>query len=113
VVGEIECMKTIYIDTSVFGGNFDEEFSYWNQKFFDRVLKSKYVLIYSDVAERELEGAPDKVREFVETIPKKCIRRIELTTLKRQYHFPKSTLMKRSLEKRVEQIVFILPWLQL
>jgi len=27
-------MKTIYVDTSVFGGKFDEEFGYWTQIFF-------------------------------------------------------------------------------
>jgi len=31
-------MKTIYVDTSVFGGKFDEEFGYWTQKFFDQVI---------------------------------------------------------------------------
>jgi len=31
-------MKTIYVDTSVFGGKFDEEFGYWTQIFLEQVI---------------------------------------------------------------------------
>jgi len=64
-------MKTIYIDTSVFGGKFDIEFQYWTDRFFKKVFSSKIRLIYSDVADDELVNAPQKVKDFVKTIPKK------------------------------------------
>lgn len=72
-------MKTIYIDTSVFGGKFDLEFALWTELFFKKVFKSDLKLIYSDVAEEELSGSPQRVKDFVETIPKKNILKTELS----------------------------------
>lgn len=50
-------MKTIYVDTSVFGGKFDSEFELWTDLFFKKVISSDLKLIYSDVAEDELINA--------------------------------------------------------
>jgi hypothetical protein len=72
-------MKTIYIDTSVFGGKFDSEFTLWTEMFFKKVFDSDIKLIYSDVAEEELTNAPQSVKDFVKSIPKKNILRTELT----------------------------------
>lgn len=62
-------MKTIYVDTSVFGGLFDEEFSFWSKQFFQKVLHSDTKVIISDITIDELENAPIKIRRFVESIP--------------------------------------------
>lgn len=56
----LECMKTIYVDTSVFGGKFDAKFELWTDLFFKKVLQSEIRLILSDVAEEELRNAPDQ-----------------------------------------------------
>ena len=71
-------MKTIYVDTSVFGGKFDSEFELWTKLFFNEIFDSDMKLLYSDVAEVELKDAPLKVKDFVESIPKKNIQRVEL-----------------------------------
>ncbi len=72
-------MKTIYVDTSVFGGKFDAEFELWTELFFEKVFDSNLQLIYSDVAEEELMTAPQRVKDFVNSIPKKNIQRIQLS----------------------------------
>ncbi|MBT3209822.1 MAG: PIN domain protein [Bacteroidetes bacterium] len=72
-------MKTIYVDTSVFGGKFDYEFKLWTDLFFEKVIQSDIKLIYSDVAEEELTNAPFEVKSFVQSIPKKNILRTKLT----------------------------------
>nr|MBC8490206.1 PIN domain protein [Bacteroidota bacterium] len=72
-------MKTIYVDTSVFGGKFDPEFELWTDLFFQKVLYSDLKLIYSDIAEVELADAPQKVKDFVQSIPEKNILRTKLT----------------------------------
>lgn len=72
-------MKTIYVDTSVFGGKFDAEFKLWTDLFFKKVFDSNLQLIYSDVAEEELVNAPQKVKDFVSSIPEKNIQRIEIS----------------------------------
>lgn len=72
-------MKTIYVDTSVFGGKFDSEFELWTELFFKKVFDSNLKLIYSDVAEEELRNAPPSVKDFIKSIPTKNIERAELT----------------------------------
>lgn len=66
-------MKTIYVDTSVFGGKFDIEFELWTRLFFDKVFASDVKLIYSNVAEDELKNAPSRVKDFIRFIPEKNI----------------------------------------
>jgi hypothetical protein len=72
-------VKTIYVDTSVFGGKFDEEFGYWTQKFFNQVIKGNLILLKSDVVDDELTGSPEFVREFVDSLPGRIIQHIELS----------------------------------
>jgi hypothetical protein len=72
-------MKTIYVDTSVFGGKFDSEFELWTNLFFEKVFDSDLKLIYSDVAREEMTNAPQKVKDFVQSIPDKNILRTDIT----------------------------------
>lgn len=37
----------VYADTSVFGGCFDDEFSYESIKFFEEVAQRKFILVLS------------------------------------------------------------------
>lgn len=72
-------MKTIYVDTSVFGGKFDAEFALWTDLFFKKVFESDIELLYSDVAEEELINAPQDVRDFVKSIPERNLCQIQLS----------------------------------
>ena len=58
----------IYIDTSVFGGYFDEEFSEHTIPLFDRIINNEFTLLYSTVTQNELENAPAKVKELVKSL---------------------------------------------
>ncbi len=60
--------QRIYIDTSVFGGFFDEEFAEHTIPLFDRLKNDEFTLLYSIVTEDELETAPQKVKELVKSI---------------------------------------------
>ncbi len=60
--------QRIYIDTSVFGGYFDEEFSEHTIKLFDRIKKGEFILLYSEVTQDELENAPEKVKRLVKSL---------------------------------------------
>jgi predicted nucleic acid-binding protein len=60
--------QRIYIDTSVFGGFFDEEFAEHTIPLFDRLKNDEFTLLYSTVTEEELESAPQKVKELVKSI---------------------------------------------
>lgn len=67
--------KRVYIDTSVVGGQFDEEFSADTIPFFDAVTNEKLIVIIS----AELLRAPQQVRDFIATIPTQQVERIRLT----------------------------------
>jgi len=58
----------IYIDTSVIGGYFDDEFSNDTKKLFDEILRGEYRLVISDLTERELVNAPDKVKTLLKDL---------------------------------------------
>jgi len=59
-------VKRIYVDTSVFGGVFDEEFKEPSQKFFEQVKQGLFELVISGVVEGEISDAPDNVRNLYE-----------------------------------------------
>ena len=67
-----------YIDTSVFGGYYDPEFSADTIKFFEQIFTEQIKIVYSYLIEKELEGAPTRVRELVERIPTESL---EIVTL--------------------------------
>ena len=55
----------IYIDTSVVGGYFDEEFSEVTQALFKRLENNEIIFVVSDLLELELSRAPKNVRRAV------------------------------------------------
>ena len=71
--------QRIYIDTSVFGGYFDEEFKEHTIPLFDRIKKGEFIILYSIVTQDELENAPGKVKELVKSLSADLTRFIETT----------------------------------
>lgn len=69
----------IYIDTSVFGGFFDEEFSEHTIPFFKKLKNSDFTLLFSKVTQEELENAPEKVKNLVKSIPLITTEFLDLT----------------------------------
>ncbi len=60
--------QRLYIDTSVFGGYFDQEFEEFTKPLFERISKGEFVLLFSTVTQEELENAPDNVRNLVKNL---------------------------------------------
>jgi predicted nucleic acid-binding protein len=60
--------QRIYLDTSVFGGHFDEEFQEHTIPLFDRITEGEFVILYSTVTQEELENAPENVKELVKSL---------------------------------------------
>lgn len=50
--------QRIYIDTSVIGGYFDEEFEEASKQLFDRIENKDFDVHFSEVNETELSLAP-------------------------------------------------------
>jgi predicted nucleic acid-binding protein len=58
----------IYIDTSVLGGYFDDEFNVDTRILFNEILQGEYKLVISDLTERELLNAPENVRTLLKDL---------------------------------------------
>lgn len=71
--------QRIYIDTSVFGGHFDDEFKQHTTPLFDRIRDGEFILIYSTVTQDELENAPTQVKELVKSLREETTEFIEIT----------------------------------
>lgn len=71
--------QRIYLDTSVFGGSFDEEFSEHTISLFDRLKNNEFTLLFSTVTQEELEDAPDNVKNLVRSIPTDSTEFLDIT----------------------------------
>ena len=71
--------QRIYIDTSVLGGYFDEEFKEATRSFFERFENNEIIFIVSDLLDVELIGAPKNVKELLHNYSADKFERIELT----------------------------------
>jgi hypothetical protein len=54
----------VYIDTSVLGGYFDEEFDTITKKFFKRIFDGDFLIYFSEISETEISLAPGYVKEL-------------------------------------------------
>lgn len=71
--------QRIYLDTSVFGGYFDDEFQKFTKPLFERINSGEFTIIFSTVLESELELAPEKVRKLVREIENEDAEFVEET----------------------------------
>jgi predicted nucleic acid-binding protein len=71
--------QRIYIDTSIVGGYFDEEFKEATVKLFERLDNNEIIFVISDLLEIELLRAPKQVRELLSNYSIDKFERIALT----------------------------------
>lgn len=57
--------QRLYLDTSVFGGYYDEEFQEFTKPLFDRINKGEFKILLSAVLQKELEAAPEKIKQLI------------------------------------------------
>ena len=53
--------QRVYIDTSVIGGCFDQEFVEWSKRLFEDFNSGKKIAVVSDITLDELSDAPQWV----------------------------------------------------
>ena len=71
--------QRIYVDTSVFGGHYDEEFAEHTVPLFDRIKNGEFVILFSTVTQDELDNAPDKVKELVKSLKTEWTEYLDIT----------------------------------
>jgi hypothetical protein len=59
----------VYVDTSVIGGCYDEEFAEWSEAVVASARQGKILLLVSDLLAEELQEAPEKIRRLLPSIP--------------------------------------------
>lgn len=68
----------VYIDTSVIGGCFDEEFKEYSLQLFDEFISGRKKLVISDVLLFKLEEAPQQVKSALTRVPSDNIEYVSL-----------------------------------
>ncbi|MDR3245092.1 MAG: PIN domain-containing protein [Prevotellaceae bacterium] len=69
----------IYIDTSVIGGYYDEEFKDASRHLFERIENQEFDVYFSKINQAELMNAPQRVKDIKELIPADCFYFVELS----------------------------------
>jgi len=60
--------QRLYLDTSVFGGYFDEEFSEFTRPLLERLQNGEFRLLFSTVTQDERSSAPERVANLVKSL---------------------------------------------
>ncbi len=68
-----------YIDTSVVGGYFETEFLESTRLFFDEARRNERILLVSDILKKELESAPQPVKDLLTTIPEESQEQVYMS----------------------------------
>lgn len=71
--------QRIYIDTSVIGGCEDEEFSEWSVQLFEEFRQGLRIAVVSDLTRKEIEKAPEKVKEILGSLSDTNIENVFLS----------------------------------
>lgn len=69
----------LYVDTSVFGGVYDDEFFEASNLLFERVRGGELICVYSDLSVAELKNAPETVRDFFTNLPTENMEFVQVT----------------------------------
>jgi hypothetical protein len=70
--------QRIYIDTSVVGGYFDEEFKEATIKLFERLDNNEIIFVVSDLLDLELINTPQHVKEHLLKYSANKFQRVDL-----------------------------------
>lgn len=79
----------VYVDTSVIGGCFDDEFADDSKALLEMARRGEITLLVSELLIRETETAPPKVKELLQNLPVECFEELvstpEAVELRNQY----------------------------
>jgi predicted nucleic acid-binding protein len=74
----------IYLDTSVIGGAFDEEFAEDTDALVQLIRKEVTLAVVSELVETELESAPPRVQKLLSELYELGAERLELSSEARE-----------------------------
>jgi len=71
----------IYIETSIVGGYFDEEFMESTQIFFNMLWEKRFTPLVSDILAEEIGIAPQRVKDLLSKIIQEGVEQIQIKPL--------------------------------
>jgi hypothetical protein len=71
--------RRVYVDNSVFGGVFDDEFAEASEMFFAEAKSGDWLLLISRIVFDEISLAPSEVQDVLRSLPEECLDILELT----------------------------------
>ncbi|MBI5473791.1 MAG: PIN domain-containing protein [Ignavibacteriae bacterium] len=89
-----------YIDTSVFGGYYDNEFQDDTRRLFAEIEKGEMLVVISELTARELFRAPQEVQELLDRIPTGKLDVFSITdetTALAEHYIEEGALAKKSI----------------
>jgi len=69
----------IYIDTSVIGGCFDEEFADDSKRLMEAVKRGDFIVLISEIVLAELGDAPEDVKNLLISLPENMIEKVTVS----------------------------------
>ena len=70
----------IYVDSTAVGGKFNKRFAEQTKTFWDAFTRGEFIVIISDILEQEAVPAPQRVRDFLGSLPESQIERVTSTS---------------------------------
>ncbi|NOS99511.1 MAG: hypothetical protein HOP29_02670 [Phycisphaerales bacterium] len=64
----------VYVDTSVFGGCFEDQFESDSSRIFELGRSGRLILVVSDIVLAELAPAPPEVRRLLDEVPRPVLQ---------------------------------------
>lgn len=61
------------------GGYYDNEFKDHTRSFFSRIKSKEIIIIYSNILEKELQNAPDRVKNVIRKLPIESVEYLEIS----------------------------------
>jgi hypothetical protein len=75
----IKKIRRVYVDGCAVGGAFNKKFAEQTRPFWEAVQRGEVIVILSDVLAGEVERAPQRVRDFYDSLPESQIERVVST----------------------------------
>ena len=69
----------VYLDTSVFGGYFEEEFSKETFKIIEAVRRGRLTVVLGELVDLELKKAPLEVRDLLKSLPLEHVEEVQFS----------------------------------
>lgn len=88
-------IQRVYLDTSVIGGCFDNEFSRWSNTLIQDFRDGTFRPLVSETTEREIEEAPDEIQQlYAELLTLKAeVLKVDEATIELANHYQRRRIL--------------------